>query len=282
MNIKAFAAAAAMVTVSACATRPAPAPATTPGQGFSASADALPSAREKKILDLLSSGDLAPAKVEAQALVAERPDDREAAVLLMEIEQDPKALLGALNFDVQAKAGDSFAGLAERYLHDRALAYALARYNGVTPPNQPTAGQTVQIPGSPAQVRGEARGEAPPRRREAAEPRTPRLSPAAEKPAAEKPAADKQAPEKPTSTSAPETPPKPPAPPKPAEPPKPAAPPHDPAKAASLRSDALVLMNKGDIDHAVGLLRQAAALDPDSAPIKTDLDRAQRIQHGAH
>ena len=263
-----IAAAGALLGLAACASQPA----RLPGQAFSASQDSKPDAREAKIVDLLASGDLAPAKVEVQALIAEDPDDREAKVLLAEIEQDPKTLLGTLNFELTAKAGDSFAGLAERYMHDRALAYALARYNGVTPPNQPTPGQTVLIPGSPANA---PRAEAPaPRRREPAEPHA-KAEPApkpAPKPAS-KPA-EAAAPEKP----APAEPPKAAVPPPPA---KPAAPRIDPGRAAKLRSDALVLMNKGDIGQAVVVLRQAAALDPDSAPIKADLDRALRIQHGA-
>ena len=281
MKIRLSAAAVSLVALSACATQ-GPAPAGPPGQGFTASTDAQPNAREKTILDLLSGGDVAPAKVEAQALVGEQPDDREARVLLMEIEQDPKALLGALSFDVTAKAGDSFAGLAERYLHDRALAYALARYNGVNPPNQPTAGQVLQIPGSPARLPHGEGAAAEPRRHEPAETRAPRSSASPQKPAPEKPAPEKSGAEKPATqapaTAEPAAPPKPPAP----VPTKPAPAPHDPAKAAGLRSDALVLMNKGDIDHAVGLLRQAQALDPDNPAIKADLERALRIQHGAH
>ena len=288
MKIRLCGAALSMLAVCACATRrpAAPTPAATPGQGFSAAADALPGAREKKILDLLSGGDVAPAKVEAQALVAEQPDNREARVLLMEIEEDPKTLFGELSSDVTAKAGDTFASLAERYLRDGALAYALARYNGVNPPNQPTPGQTVQIPGSIAEG---PRGEAAARRREPAETRSSRSEPARQKPAGEKAAAEKPAAEKPApdlaapSSSEPAAPKPAPAPtPKHSEPLKPASAPRDPVKAASLRSNALVLMNKGDIDHAVELLRQAAALDPENVAIKADLDRASRIQHGPH
>ena len=258
-----------LIGVSACATQP-PAPSAQPGQAFSASSDAPPKAREKKILDLLAGGDVAPARLEAQALVAEQPDDREARTLLQEIDEDPKTLLGAVNFNLTAKVGDTFASLAEAYLHDRGLAYALARYNGVNPPNQPTAGQTVLIPGSPS---APGRAEAPRRREPAEAPHARPERPAPTRPLSERPAS-RPAPERPA-------PPKP-APPKPAPPASEAPAPHDPAKAASLRSDALVLMNKGDIDHAVSLLRQAASLDPDSAPIKGDLDRALRIQHGSH
>lgn len=63
--------------------------------------------------------------------------------------------------------------------------------------------------------------------------------------------------------------------------PKPAAPlaaARDPARAGKLRGQALEQMNRGQINQAVALLRQAQALDPASAVIQKDLDRAQRIQ----
>ncbi|WP_309642867.1 LysM domain-containing protein [Phenylobacterium sp.] len=67
---------------------------------------------------------------------------------------------------------------------------------------------------------------------------------------------------------------------------KPAAPttaaptstPRNPARAGLLRGQALEQMNRGAIDKAVGLLRQALALDPANAAIQRDLDRAVRIQ----
>jgi tetratricopeptide (TPR) repeat protein len=53
---------------------------------------------------------------------------------------------------------------------------------------------------------------------------------------------------------------------------------HDPARANQLRAQGLVQLNQGALARAVGLLQQAAALDPDNAAIKHDLDRALRIQ----
>lgn len=306
-----FAAAIVLLGLAGCASQPA----RLPGQAFEASSNVEPGARELKILDHLAGGDVAPAKVEVQALIAEEPDNRQAKVLLAEIDQDPKVLLGTLNFDVTIKAGDTFAELAERYMHDRGLAYALARYNGFNPPDQAAPGQVVQIPGSPSAVRADAwpasrrHKPAEPRAKAAETPDAP-AKPTAAKPTAAKPVeppspahpAEKPSPRatepKPAANpleSAKTPQPKPAAaaergaPPKPAPgpaeaakpaPPKPSPPQHDPAKAASLRSDALVLMNKGDIGQAVVVLRQAAALDPDSGPIKADLDRAVRIQHG--
>jgi len=52
----------------------------------------------------------------------------------------------------------------------------------------------------------------------------------------------------------------------------------NPARAGVLRGQALEQMNRGAIDKAVGLLRQALALDPANAAILRDLDRAVRIQ----
>ena len=52
----------------------------------------------------------------------------------------------------------------------------------------------------------------------------------------------------------------------------------DPARANQLRAQGLVQLNQGSINRAVGLLQQAAALDPGNPAITRDLDRAQRIQ----
>jgi Tfp pilus assembly protein PilF len=60
-----------------------------------------------------------------------------------------------------------------------------------------------------------------------------------------------------------------------------AAPPvakRDPARANQLRAQGLVQLNQGSINRAVGLLQQAAALDPGNPAIARDLDRALRIQ----
>jgi len=67
---------------------------------------------------------------------------------------------------------------------------------------------------------------------------------------------------------------------KPAPPPapKPAAQAgRDPAKARALRVQGLEQLNRGAIDKAVDLLRQALRFDPDNPLIQRDLDRANRI-----
>lgn len=51
----------------------------------------------------------------------------------------------------------------------------------------------------------------------------------------------------------------------------------DPAKARALRAQGLEELNKGAIDKAQDLLRQALRLDPGNTLIQRDLDRATRI-----
>lgn len=66
----------------------------------------------------------------------------------------------------------------------------------------------------------------------------------------------------------------------PATPPKPAAQAgRDPAKARALRVQGLEQLNRGAIDKAVDLLRQALRFDPGNALIQRDLERANRIGH---
>jgi Flp pilus assembly protein TadD len=56
----------------------------------------------------------------------------------------------------------------------------------------------------------------------------------------------------------------------------------NPAQAARLRGQGLAAMNGGAIDRAVALLRQALALDPDNSAIRSDLNRALRVQSIVH
>ncbi len=67
----------------------------------------------------------------------------------------------------------------------------------------------------------------------------------------------------------------PPAPAKPAA--KPAAPAANAQRAAQLRAAGLEQLNRGAVDRAVALLRQAQQADPDNALIQRDLDRALRV-----
>ena len=60
--------------------------------------------------------------------------------------------------------------------------------------------------------------------------------------------------------------------------PAPAKPAVDKARAGQLRAQGLVELNRGEVQKAVSLLRQAQQLDPDNTLIARDLQRAVRIQ----
>ncbi len=241
-------AASAAVVLAGCATTPASAPVKTPAAApkppapvaprFVATPGLTPAERLRNLLDLLNSGARDQARAEAQELVRQEPDNARAKSLLNQIDADPAALLGSTNFSYKLKAGETLQTVAERYLGDRTLFYALARYNGLAAPNLAQPGMTILVPG----VRRPAAPAAAPRRRTPSGSETPRAAPA----------------------------------------PGPAAPARNPAQARALRSQALLQMNRGAINRAVDLLRQAAQLNPDSAPIKADLARAVRIQRATH
>ena len=207
----------------------APEPAPPKAPSFTATPGLDPHERARKIFDLLNAGQAGQARAEAEQLLLEDPGNAQAKSAIDQIDGDPKAELGAQNFSYELRQGETLSVLAERYLGDRTKFYALARYNGISVPNQAAVGQTILIPGTPRKIT-----------------QTP------------KPKAQPPEPRKAPVTVAP--------------------PPTDPRKASALRSQALVQMNKGAIDKAVSLLRQAAQADPTNAAVSGDLARALRIQ----
>lgn len=240
-----LAASASLAMLAACASKPAPpvptpapvvsppvAASSQPAPQFTPTPDLDPRARLHKVLELLDAGQKDQARADAQELLKQQPDDALAKSLLMQIDADPKVLLGAQSFPYKIKPGETLSLLADRFLGDKYLFYALARYNGIDAPRSAEVGRTIMVPGAPRDV-------APPRRK-APEAVAPRRSSA------------------------------------PAAAPAPSA--RDVARAGALRHQALVLMNKGQIDAAVALLRQAAGFDPGDAAISADLTRAVRLQ----
>ncbi len=186
------------------------------------------------------------ARPEVAAVLAEQPDNDIAKSLLDQIDKDPKVLLGEQSFSYTIRQGETISMLADRYLGDRLLFWALARYNNLAVPGSAEVGQTIQIPGEP-------RAAAAPRRRSQSEEALIQNSLGASKPAAR---------------------------PAPSPPPSPLAS-RDPGKARQLRASALELLNRGTVDRAVALLEQALRLDPGNALISKDLARAKRLQ-GVH
>ena len=223
---------------------PAPAPAASP---FQATPDLAPRDRVMKILTLLNDGQRDQARAEAVELLKQEPGNMLAQSLFDQIDKDPKLLLGEMNFPYRMQPGDSLSILAQRFLGDRFLFYALARYNNIDKPGAAEVGQTILIPGVPNRIPPRAARPARPESDEAAiDARLKRNAPAPTPPTA------------------------------------PARPVRDPARAAALRGQALAALNGGAADRAVSLLRQASALDPGSAPIQRDLVRAERILAAMH
>ncbi len=214
--------------------RPTPTAAVSPNAPkYTATPDLDPQARAAKMFELLNDGQPESARVEAQQLLREQPDNASARSAIEQIDNNPKALLGEQSYSYEIKPGETLQSLAERFLGDRNKFYALAKLNSIAVPSQASAGETIQIPG----VR---KAPPPPPRPRTVNESTPR------------------APEAPVQRAT------------------------DPRRATALRSQALLEMNKGKIDQAVALLRQASELDPANAAISGDLARALRIQAATH
>lgn len=166
------AATACAVLVGACATEPAepPRPAAKPVTGAgqaavvapakaaeaSASASAPVSgahgerdiqATLQAVRDLLNAGQEDQAVAELQKVLAAEPQHRTAQSFMRQIREDATALLGRESFSYKVQSGDVLATIAQRFLNDRDLFYALARYNGIKVPRQLQLGQVIRVPG---------------------------------------------------------------------------------------------------------------------------------------
>jgi len=188
--------------------------------------------RVSSAIQLLGQGQPTAARAQVVALLKEHPADPSGRLLLDQIDMDPRVLMGDRNFAYKVKSNETMASLAGRFLGDRRLFYALARYNRITIPNDSVVGRTLLIPGA---IRGLAIA--------------PRRAPRRIQPTAAPAVANVVS-----------------------------SPTHNPLRATQLRASALDDLSGGRVDSAVGLLRQAAQLDPASNAIQVDLARAQRIQ----
>jgi hypothetical protein len=211
-----------------------------------------PRQRVGRAIELLGQGDPARARPEVEAFLVSQPTNELGKSLLAQIDRDPRDLLGAQSFPYELKAGETLSSVAERFLGDRFMFWALARYNGIDVPSKAEVGQTVMIPGVP-------RTPTAPRRR---------LTDAAlidSRLAVPKPVTPRSTPTTPSVKPAPQT---------------PSAPPaatRDPARARQLRGSALEYLSRGVVDRAVSLLEQALRLDPGNTLIIRDLERARRL-----
>jgi len=106
-----------------------------------------PRQRLRKAVTLLDAGQPDQARAELTELLAAQPRNAPARRLVEQIDADPKVLLGAKSFSYRVRPGETMSMLAERFLGDSNLFYALARYNGIAAPAHTAAGQDLLIPG---------------------------------------------------------------------------------------------------------------------------------------
>jgi len=227
----------AIVGVSACASLPQISMPSLPGSTPAAPERA--SAREyvRAAVDQLNVGNESGARAELRAALEMQPGNSSARRLMEQIEGNPREMLGESARTYTVRSGETMSELAERFLGDPLLFYALARYNGLEAPNQLSAGQTLSIPRRAHTAATNASAT------------TTSSAPS-----------DRLA-----SVATPSAP-----------PPRPAG--LDPARAGQLRLQGLQRLNTGDVNGAVGLLRQALALDNGNPANQRDLDRAVRMQ----
>ena len=222
-----------------------------PPPKFVATPGLSPRERALTIVKLLNDGERDQAGAEAQQLLTEEPDNALAQSLFDQITKDPKVLFGDKNFRYTVQSGETLSTLAARYLGDRFLFYALARYNNIDKPSSVTVGQTILIPGIPTASRPSSARK--------------RVETESDVEALEGRIGTKKAAKPPIAGPSPAP-----------------APLHDPHRASVLRGQALVLLNGGAAGRAVSLLKEAARLDPDSALIRRDLAKAEQINAALH
>ena len=70
-----------------------------------------------------------------------------ALLMLRQLTEDSVVMLGKEYFLYKVLPGDNLSKIAERFLGDKYLFYALARYNNISVPRQLQAGQIIKVPG---------------------------------------------------------------------------------------------------------------------------------------
>lgn len=117
--------------------------------GPRATPDLSPRERVRLAIALLGEGDESRAEVELRTALDEQPNNGAARRLLQQVSEDPHALLGDNARAYTVRQGETMSTLAERFLGDPLLFYALARYNNLDAPNQLAAGQRLMVPQLP-------------------------------------------------------------------------------------------------------------------------------------
>jgi hypothetical protein len=101
----------------------------------------------REAIALLNAGEVAKGRAELMRALKAQPGDMIARSLLEQVDTDPRQLLGEEHYNYTVREGETFSILAQKYLGDPLLSYALARYNGLVPAAQLRPGQTILMPG---------------------------------------------------------------------------------------------------------------------------------------
>ena len=207
-------------------------------------------------IEHLEAGEEEAAVAELGRVLQSDPGHRLARNLMRQIKEDPQALLGRESFAYRVQPGESLSRIAQRFLNDVYMFYALARYNDIKVPRLVAGGQMIRVP-----------DKAPP------------AAAAPVAPPASGPAAAAAAPSPPSSPSA-ATPPA----------PAPTAAPPDPSRAERERDAAIAkharearsAFAKQDLDGAIRSWDAVLALDPKNATATLERQKAltlkQRLQ----
>jgi murein DD-endopeptidase MepM/ murein hydrolase activator NlpD len=91
-------------------------------------------------------GAVAAAQRELELALCGDPRQEMAQELMRQIQTPADRLFGSESFPYVVQPGDSLSRIADEFLGDAFLFYALARYNRLGNPSQLKAGQTVRIP----------------------------------------------------------------------------------------------------------------------------------------
>lgn len=97
--------------------------------------------------ELLEQGQEDQGLAEVQKALVLDPHQRIASSLLKQIQTDPTTLLGRESFTYRVQPGESLSRIAQRFLGDVHMFYALARFNDLKVPRQLQGGQTIRVPG---------------------------------------------------------------------------------------------------------------------------------------
>jgi LysM repeat protein len=111
-------------------------------------------AQERALLaaELLQDAKVNETRTELMRSLKLDPQNVLATTLMRQLNEDPTAILGKESFPYKVASGDTLSRIADRFLGDKYMFYALARYNNIATPKNLQAGQTIKILGKPPAV----------------------------------------------------------------------------------------------------------------------------------